>query len=152
MVLDKSQTDFISSIVANAIFTVDGLELLKKKHISIRKRLMFELNALKNDTIGLRQVENRGITLDAIKVVLDGIFESVLGMNREEFLRTKMARHLTLADIDDPLWSPDKPRKKSRSVPKAVRVDPPDGGPRKFSHTNFVPSAFHATHGAMRFG
>ena len=152
MVLDNSQTDFISSIVANAIFTVDGLELLKKKHISIRKRLLFELNALKNDTIGLRQVENRGITLDEIKVVLDGIFESVLGMNREEFLRTKMARHLTLADIDDPLWSPDKPRKKSRSVPKAVHVDPPAGGPRKFSHTNFVPSAFHATHGAMRFG
>ena len=87
MVLNNAQTDFISSIVANAIFTVDGLELLQKKHISIRKRLLFELNALIKDPVGLRQVENRGITLEEIKVVLDGICTSVLGMNREEFLQ-----------------------------------------------------------------
>ena len=144
MVLNNSQTDFISSIVANAIFTVDGLELLQKKHISIRKRLLFELNALIKDSVGLRQVENRGITLEEIQVVLDGIFTSVLGMNREEFLQTKMARYLTLADVDNPLWEPGQPRKKSRSVPKANRVDPLEAqnSPRTFAHSNFAPRTF----------
>lgn len=144
MVLDNSQCDFIASVVSNAIFTVDGLELLQKKHISIRKRLLFELNALIKDSVGLRQVENRGITPEEIKVVLDGIFESVLGMNREEFLRTKMARQLTLADIDDPLWEPGQPRKKSPAKPKAVRGSAPaaQNAPRTFAHTNFAPRTF----------
>ena len=144
MVLDNAQCDFIASVVANAIFTVDGLELLQKKHIMIKKRLLFELNALKKDTIGLRQVENRGITFEEIKVVLDGIATSLLGMNRDEFLQVKMARHLTLADIDDPLWEPGQPRKKNLAKPKAVRGSAPaaQNAPRTFAHTNFAPRTF----------
>tara|TARA_Y100001980_G_C14393654_1_gene191988 strand:- start:105 stop:557 length:453 start_codon:yes stop_codon:yes gene_type:complete len=144
MVLDNAQTDFIASVIANAVFTVDGLELLQEKHISIRKRLIFELNALMKDPVGLQQVKSRGITLDEIKMVLNGIFSSVLGMKREEFLQIQMARHLTLADIDNPLWKPGQPRKKRRPVPKAVNDSPSEAqnAPRVFAHSNFAPRTF----------
>ncbi len=144
MVLNNAQIDFIASVVANAIFTVDGLELLQKKHIMIRKRLLFELNALKKDVICLEQVKDRGITLEEIQMVLDGIATSVLGMNREEFMHTKMARHLTLADIDNPLWEPGQPRKKRRPVPRAVYDSPLEAqnAPRIFAHSNFAPRTF----------
>jgi hypothetical protein len=158
----KSELHFLASLIVNAVYTVDGMELLCKQHLSLKKRLLHSLHTIQNNRVAIKQLENIGVDKKYIILVFRVLGKSTVGVSKEVFKNTPMAPLVRLADVDNPDWQPapqsspppsplplppglaPAPVHPSFGLPRCMAADKSSAsaGPAVFAHTNFLPRSF----------